>query len=139
MQLVGGQNVDHAAAAGVGLQQVVEIECGLAKKLVAALLLQCGQSALNGADAGGRNVAILGLKVFGRIADVLQHGLQIFQVEQQQAVVVGNLEDQRHDARLGVVQIQNAADEQRPHLRNRGADGMALLAEHIPEGDRSNR
>ena len=68
---------------------------------------------------------------------MLQHGLQIFQVEQQNAVVVGDLEDQRHDACLGVVQIQDAADEQRAHLRNRGADGMALLAEDVPEGDRT--
>ena len=66
---------------------------------------------------------------------MLQHGLQIFQVKQQKAVVVGNLEDQRHDAGLRVIQIQDAADEQRAHLGNRGADGMALLAEDIPERD----
>ena len=137
MQLVGGQNVDHAAAVGIGLQQVVKVERGLAKKLVATLLLQSGQAALNGADAGRRDVAILRLIILGRIADVLQHGLQVFQVEQQQAAVVGNFEDERQNARLRVIQIQNAADEQRAHLRNRGADGMALLAEHIPERDRT--
>ena len=74
-------------------------------------------------------------KSFGRIADMLQHGLQIFQVEQQKAVVVGNLEDESHDTGLGVIQIQDAADEQRSHLRNRGAHRMALLAEDVPKSD----
>jgi hypothetical protein len=78
------------------------------------------------------------LKILRRIAYMLQHGLQVFKVEQQQAAVIGYFEDQCHHARLGVVQIQNPADEQRTHLRDGGAHRMALFAEHVPEGDRAS-
>ena len=59
MQLVGGEDVDDAAAVRVGLQQVVEVERGFAEEFVAALLLECEETALDGADAGGGDVAVL--------------------------------------------------------------------------------
>ena len=42
-----------------------------------------------------RDVAVLGRELLGVVADVLQHRAQVLQVEQQQAVVVGDLEDER--------------------------------------------
>ncbi len=50
-------------------------------------------------------------------------------------MVVGDLEDEREDAGLGVIQIQDAAQQERTHLGDGGADGMALFAKDIPEGD----
>ena len=87
-------------------------------------------------DAGGGDVAVLRLQGLGLLADILQHGLQVFEVEQQQLVVVGDLEDQREHSRLRVVEVEQAAEEKRTHLGNRGAYGMALLAEDVPEGNR---
>ncbi len=61
---------------------------------------------------------------------------QILQIEQHQALLVGDLEGDVQDPLLGLVQAHQPGQQQRPHLRDRGADGMALLAVEIPEHDR---
>ena len=83
VELIGGKNVDDAMALRIGLQQIVEIQSRFAEKFLRALLLEGEQSALNRADAGGGDVAVLRLKILGVIADVLQHGLQVLQIQQQ--------------------------------------------------------
>jgi len=120
----------------VRLHQVIEIESRLSQKLVSALLLQGKQPALDGADAGSGNVAVLRLELFGIVAHVLQHGLQVFEVKQQQAVVIRDLERQSEHAGLCIVEVEQAAEEQGAHLGGGGADGVALLAKHIPASRR---
>ena len=71
------------------------------------------------------------------VADVLQHRAKVFQVEQQQPVVVGDLENERQHARLRLVQIEHARQQQRAHVGDGGADRMALLAENVPEHGRA--
>ena len=73
---------------------------GSPKNRLAALLLDLEQRALDRADRRGRDVAVLGRELLRVVADVLQHRAQILQVEQQQAVVVGDLEHQRQHALL---------------------------------------
>ena len=138
-QLVGRQHVDHAHAVGIGLHQIVDIEHGLAKELVAALAFNGQQAALYGSYAGRADVAVLGGELLGVVPHKVQHGAQVLEVQQQHAVVVGNLEHQIEHAHLGLVQIQHAADEQRAHVRDGGAHGVALLAEHIPQRCRAGQ
>src|SRR5580692_10548358 len=109
IQLVGGKDIHDSVAIRIGLHPIVEIESGLAEEFFAALLLNRHQTALDGADAGGGDISVLRLKIFGVIADVLQHGLQIFEVEQKQTVVVGDFEDEGEDAFLDVVQIEKTS------------------------------
>ena len=118
----------------VGLEEIVEIKSRLAKELFGALLLKAEQATLNGTDAGGGDVAILRLEILGVIADVLEHGLKVFEVEEEELVVVGNLEDESEDAFLGIVEIKETAQEERAHFGNGGANRMALFAEDIPAG-----
>jgi hypothetical protein len=108
---------------------------GSPKNLLATLGFDLQQPALDRADAGGAHVAILGGEVGGVVAHVLQHGAQVLQVEQQQAVVVGDLEDQIQHAGLGLVQVQHAAQQQRAHVGDRCPHRVALLAKHIPQSD----
>ena len=68
---------------------------------------------------------------------MLQHRAQVLQVEQQQAVVVGDLEDQVQHAGLGVVERQHARQQQRAHVGDGGAHRVALLAEHVPQRGRA--
>jgi hypothetical protein len=134
-QLFAGEDVDDAVGPGIGLHQVGDIQHRLTEKVFAALLLDLQQAALNGADRRGGNVAVFGLE-FGRmLADMLHHGAQILQIEQQQALVVGDLEHQLQHAGLGVVQIEQAAEQQRAHIRDGRAHRMALLAVNVPEHD----
>ena len=101
--------------------------------MLAALLFDLQQSALDRADAGRRHVAVLRLELRRVVADELQHGAQIGQVQQQQPVVVSNLEYQCQHAFLRLVEIQQAREQLRPHVGNGRAHRMALLAEHVPQ------
>ena len=112
-QLVSRQDVDHAAPGAVGLHEVVDVEHRLTKELVAALLVNLHQAALNGANAGGTHIAVFGGELARVVAHMLAHGAQVFHVQQQHAVVVGNLEHQLQHAGLGLVQIQHACQQQR--------------------------
>ncbi len=130
-QLVGRQDIDHALAAH-GLHQVGNVEHRLAEKLVGALLLQPDQAALDGADAGRRDVAVL-VGVLGRmLANVLQHRAQVLGVEQRQAGVVGDPEDEVEHAGLDVVELQHARQHQRAHVGHGGAHRVALFAVDVP-------
>ena len=135
-QLVGGEDVDDPLAV-YRLHEVVDVQHGLAEELVAALGFDLQQAALYGAHAGGRHIAVLGGEFAAVVAHVLQHRAQVFQVEQQQAVVVGDLEDHVEHATLGVVQVQHAAQQQRAHVGHGGPHRVALLAKHIPQGGRA--
>jgi len=55
----------------------------LVEELVAALLFQHEQVALDGPDAGGGDVAVFVGELRCVLADQLQHGAQILEVEQQ--------------------------------------------------------
>ena len=106
-QLVGGQDVDHTPAA-FGLHEVGNVEHGLTKETIAALFFNLQQATLNRAHAGRADIAVFGGELAGVLAHVLQHGAQVFQVEQRQAVVVGNFEHHLQHALLGFVQRQHA-------------------------------
>ena len=76
----------------------------------------------------------------GVVAHVLQHRAQVLQVEQQQAVVVGDLEDHVQHAGLRLVQRQHARQQQRAHVGDGGAHRVALVlvvAEHVPQRARA--
>lgn len=135
-ETVGGEEVDDAAAVAVGLEEVFDVEGGLAEELVTALAGEGDKAALDGSNGGSGDVAVLLLEGGGVLADVPQHGLEVFEVEQEEAVVVGDLEDEGEDAGLDVVEVEDAGEDERAHFGDGGADGVALLAEDVPEGDR---
>jgi hypothetical protein len=122
-----------------GLHEVADVEHGLAEELVAALAFDLQQPALDGAHAGGADVAVLGGELAGVVAHVLQHGAQVLQVQQQHAVVVGDLEHQVEHAGLGLVEVEHAAQQQRPHVGDGGAHRVALLAEDVPQRGRAGQ
>ena len=133
-QLDAVQHVDHAAAVLVGAHPVADVQGGLAEEQLAALLLQGQQRPQDGRCRLGRDVAV-GHHVLGAVlVDVGQHGTQILQVDQQQALVVGDAEHDVQDALLGGGQAQDPAEKLRPHVADGGADGVAALLIDIPEG-----
>ena len=66
-----------------------------------------------------------------------QQFLQIFEIEQQQALVVGKAEGDREHPGLGVVEVEQAGQQDRPQLGDGGPQRMALLTQHIPEFHRA--
>ncbi len=135
-QLLRRQDVDHAAAIGGGAHQVGKFQRGLAKEHLAAFLLQAQQRALDRADRLRADQAIRGGDVLAFLGDQAEQGAQVLEIEQQQATVVGELEDDVEDAALGVVEFQDAREQGRTHLADRGAHRVPVLAKQIPEHDR---
>ena len=52
-------------------------------------------------------------------------------------MIVGDLERQREDALLDVVQIEQTAKQKRTHVRDRGPHRVTALAQDIPEDNRA--
>ena len=75
-------------------------------------------------------------QLVGLFAAVDEHRLQVVEVEEEQAFLVGDVEGDVEHAFLNVVEVHQPAEQQRSHLADGGADRMALLAEQVPELDR---
>ncbi len=131
----GDEDVDHAAAGGIGLKEVLQVERGLAEEPVRSLFLQREEPALDRPDARGGDVAVRGPELPGVVPDELRHRPQVLQVQQEKAVVVRDPEDEGQHAGLDVVQVEDPPEEERPHLRDGGPHGVPLLPEEVPEGD----
>ncbi len=134
-QLVGGQHVDDASTFGVGSEQIAHFQGGLAEEAVAALLFEHEQPALDRADAGRVHVAVLLAKLGGVLGEEHEHRAQVVQIEQQKALLVRDLERDVQHTFLGFGELKQSREQDRPHLADRGAQRVALLAEHVPEHD----
>ena len=117
-------------------QKVVNLERWLAKELRNALAFQRQQLALDRAHAGLSDIAIFGREVFGIFSRMSEHALQITQIKQQQALIVGKTENDVQNAGLRLVQIKQASEQKWAHFRDGGANGMAFFAIEIPEDSR---
>ena len=101
-----------------------------------ALLLQGQQPALDGADRGAADIAVLILERFGVVADKLGDGAEVFEVEQQQAAVVRDAENNVQHAALHLVEIEQARQQQGAKIGDRRPHRVALFAKDIPEHHR---
>ncbi len=135
-QTISRQQAHIAASGRIGAHDVGQIKRRLAEEVLGSLGLQRQELALDGADRRRRNIAVLRADLISVVGDILQRRLEVLQVQQQQPVLVGDVEGDRQNAFLHVVQLQQAREQQRPHLRDGGADGVTLLAEQIPEDHR---
>ena len=101
-----------------------------------ALLLQGQQPALDGADRGAADIAVLILERFGVVADKLGDGAEVFEVEQQQAAVVRDAENNVQHAALHLIEIEQARQQQGAKIGDRRPNRVTLLAKDIPEHHR---
>ena len=115
------------------MHPVHDVQLRLAEELLAALVLEGKQGALDGADAGGGDVAVLHGELRAVLTHELEHGAQILQIQQQKAIVVGDLEDDVQNAGLDLGQAQQAGQQNRAHGTDGDAHGVAHLTEDIPE------
>ena len=116
-----------------------ELERALAEEVLAALLLEDQQRALHGADGGGRDVAVGRRNLVGSLCDLDEERAQVLEIEQQQAFVVGELEGDVEHALLRVVEIEEARQQQRPHLRDGRPHRMALACRRDPRRSSGTR
>ena len=132
-ELLAGEDVDVAAAVYIGGHPVADVQLRLTEEHLAALLLKGEQGALNGADAGGGDIAVLHGELRPVLAHELEHGAQVLEIQEQQAVIVGNLEDDVENAGLDFGQSQEPCQQHGAHGAHGHAHGVADLTEDIPE------
>ena len=136
VQHVGREDVDDAAAGHVLAHQVVEIERRLAEEAFGTVGFKRDQAALDRADRGLRDQPVVRPERLGVFRDMVKRRFQVLQIEQQQALVIAELEHQLQHGFLDVRQVQQPRQQQRPEVRNRAAQRMALGTEDIPEHHR---
>ena len=136
-ELVCGQDVDHAVAGLVCDKPIVDIERGLREEVIAALVFQHRDGALDGAHRALGDVAIAQGVVLRILAHIDEHGTQVLEVNEQHILLVCDAEDQVQNPCLGIVELQHATQQQRAHLGHGGAHGVARLAKDIPEHHRA--
>ena len=110
-------------------EQVVHVELGLAEEDVGALLLDGHDRAQDHAQrrrADPAQVLEDRLAVVG--AEELERRPQVGEIQQRQVLVVAVAEDQRQDRGLGVVEVQDLAQQERPERGDARADVGADLA-----------
>ena len=79
------------------------------------------------------------------LAHLVDDAAQVLEVEDLHlvvaglALVLGPFERDVEHALLRLGQLEQARQQQRPHLLHGGAHGVALLAQHVPERDRERR
>ena len=81
-QLLGGEDADDALSA-LHAHEIGELEHRLAEELRRALCFERQEPALDDADRGGRDVAVLCLELRRVVADVLEHRAQVLEIEEQ--------------------------------------------------------
>ena len=73
------------------------------------------------------------VSLLAALAQFLQQRPQVLEIEKGEAFLVGNAEGDVERAFLRIREAHEARQQQRPHLGDGGADGVALLAEQVPE------
>ena len=113
----------------------MDVQGRLAEELVAAFRLEGDDGADDGGKALLRDVAVGEGVILRVLADIGQHGAQVLRVDEEDALVVRDLEDDLHDVGLGVVEPEDAGEEERADFGDRGAQGQTHLLVDVPEGD----
>ncbi|CAI8745797.1 hypothetical protein EMIT0P395_140019 [Pseudomonas sp. IT-P395] len=135
-QTAGVEQMNAPLPLGSRLQNVFELQCRFAKQGFGALLLkdrQAAQQRLTGTGGHQRRVFAQQLRI---VLEMIEQRLQIFQIQQQQALAISDLEGCVKRRLLAVSQFQQAADQQRAHFTQGGAQRMTGLTVDIPQGHR---
>ena len=135
-QLVGGEQIDHAAPVTVGTHEVFDVERRFAEELVGALVLEDQELPLDAADRSAGYVAVGLLDFRGLFRDESQYCPQVLEIEKRKPLIVGDAEGDIEHAFLRFVETKQTRQQQRSHFRDGGADRVALLAIEVPEHSR---
>ena len=133
-QALAVQDIDHALAA-FRRQPVTDIEAGLAEEHVAAVDLKRNDSAEDRRDRSRAHLSVLSFELAAVPVHIIEHGLKILRIDQEQSVVVSDLEHDGKDIGLQLVELHDAGQEHGTHFRDRRPQLYAVLPVDIPEGN----
>lgn len=101
-----------------------------------ALLLQRSEPAQQSLGGGRGHQRAVFAEQMRVVLQMRQQGLEVFEVQQQQAFAVGHLECCIQRCLLAVGQFQQVAQQQRPHFTEGGAQRVARQPGDIPQAHR---
>ena len=107
-QLVGGQDVHLPAPISRSGHQVGKLKRGFTKEARPTLVLEYQKRSLDRPYRLGRNIAVPQRKLVAILADPDQQRLQVLEVEERHAFLVGHPEGDVHDPLLRLGQLQEA-------------------------------
>src|SRR5262249_32312153 len=105
------------------------------EKLVSPVFLETQESPLDGSQARLGEVSVLGCETLGVFSGKSDKGLEVFQIQEEPAIVVGQTEEDGQNRLLGLVGLEQTGKEEGTHLRRRCPDRMTFLPVDVPEGD----
>ena len=138
-QALAVEYADHSFAALSLSDPVCDLECRLAEEDVPALGFKSDDCPQDGPDGVLRDVAVRIGEFSVILTDIIQHGLQILRINEEELVVIRDLEYDGQEICLKIVEIQNSREKGRPHLGNRRAELNSVLPKQIIVGRRISR
>ena len=129
----GVEDVDHPSAFPVCPEEITDLQRGLSEELFPAASLQGHKGAHDDADALGADISVL-FPVYRRIvADIVQHRLQILEIQKKHTLIVRDPEDDVQKVGLGLVQLQESREQERAELGDCGPESQPPLSHDVPE------
>ena len=110
------KQIDDALTVLITLHPVTDVQCGFTEETVAPLVFQNGYCTLNSANSCRCNIAILECVLVCMLTDIIQHGLKIFDIQKQHALIICHAEYDIEHTALRVVQAKHTAEHDRSHL-----------------------
>ena len=132
-QPLAGEYVDIAPAIQVGAHPVLDVQLRFSEELLSSFVFKSQQGPLDGADAGGGNIAVGGGKLRPVIAHELEHGPQILQIQQQKPVVIGDMKGNVQHTGLNLGQAQQPGQQGGAHGGHGDPHRDSVFTEDIPE------
>ena len=136
-ELCGIQHVYVALAAFIAREPVRQIERRFAEEFVPAFILDRDERTQDGAGRLRGDFAVRCLELFRMLGGVVEHGAQIFQVDKQKLLVVGNAENNVEHAFLHFCQAEQAGEQGGAHVGDGDAHGDVFAVQHVPETARA--
>ena len=132
-KLGGVQDVHIATAVLVAGEPILQVKVGLAEEDVAALVFHGNEGAQDCAHGLAAHAAVGSFDFLGMLRHVVEHGPQILQIDQQQALVIGNAKHYVQHALLHFRELQQTGKQRGPHVGNGHTHRNAVPFQHGPE------
>ena len=127
------EDIDHTPAFSVCPEEIADLQRGLSEELFPAASLQGHKGAHDDADALGADVPVLFPVNCRVVADIVQHRLQILEIQEKHAFIVRDPEDNVQQVGLGLVQLQKSCEQERAELGDCGPESQAPFSHDVPE------
>ena len=125
--------LDDAAALFVSHEPVAYVQIRLAEERIAAVHLQSHDAPRDDVERRARDLAVVSRKLRRMLADEADHRFEVLEVDEEQLVVVGYLEDYSKQIALQIVQLQYPRHQKGTDFGNSRPQLDSVLSEYVPK------